>query len=56
VVDEVIQHLTALNSDAVTLTLEISATIPQGVPDAVVRTVTENCQTLKFKSHGFEIQ
>ena len=34
--------------------LEIQATIPDGAPDNVVRTVTENCRTLKFKTHGFE--
>jgi len=28
--------------------------IPNGAPDNVVRTVTENCRTLKFESSGFE--
>jgi hypothetical protein len=28
--------------------------LSDGVPDQIVRTVTENCRTLKFKSHGFE--
>ena len=32
----------------------IEAAIPDGVPDNVVRTVTENSRTLKFTSHGFE--
>jgi hypothetical protein len=35
-------------------TLEIEATVPDGVPENVVRTVTENSRTLKFTSHGFE--
>jgi len=30
------------------------AEIPDGTPDRVVRTVTENTRTLKFISHGFE--
>ena len=30
------------------------ADLPEGAPDKVVRTVTENALTLKFKSHGFE--
>ena len=30
------------------------ATMPDGASDQVVRTVTENSQTLKFTSHGFE--
>ena len=38
----------------VTVTLEIEAKIPGGVPDTVVRTVTENSRTLKFTSQGFE--
>ena len=38
----------------VTVTLEIAADVQSGVPDKVVRTVTENCRTLKFKDHGFE--
>jgi len=36
------------------VTLEVEAQIPSGVPDHVVRTVTENSRTLKFTSHGFE--
>ena len=38
----------------VKVTLEIEAEIPDGAPDHVVRVVTENSQTLKFTSHGFE--
>jgi hypothetical protein len=37
--------------------LEIEAEIPQGASDNVVRTVTENGQTLKFLStSGFETE
>jgi hypothetical protein len=28
--------------------------IPDGAPDDVVRTVSENARTLKFEQHGFE--
>jgi hypothetical protein len=28
--------------------------MPAGAPEQVVRTVTENCRTLKFKTYGFE--
>jgi hypothetical protein len=38
----------------VTVTIEIEAELPDGSPDQVVRTVTENCRTLKFTSQGFE--
>ena len=34
--------------------LEIQVRVPGGVKDDVVRTVTENSNTLKFKTHGFE--
>ncbi|MBI2941222.1 MAG: ATP-binding protein [Chloroflexi bacterium] len=51
---EVIQRLTALANANVEITLEISAEIPDGAPEHVVRTVNENCRTLKFQSYGFE--
>ena len=54
IADEVISHLAGLVGTHVTVTLEIEAEIPAGAPDHVVRTVTENSSTLKFKSHGFE--
>jgi len=38
----------------VIVTLEIQADIPIGVPEAMVRTITENCRTLKFEGFGFE--
>jgi len=54
IAEEVIAHLAGLTGAEVTVTLEIEADIPGGVPDNVVRTVTENSRTLKFKSQGFE--
>lgn len=54
IADEVIAHLAGLIGSSVKVTLEIEAEIPQGVPDNVVRTVTENSRTLKFSSQGFE--
>jgi len=50
----VVQHLTGLLDAKVTVTVEIEAEIPSGAPDNVVRTVTENCRTLKFEDSGFE--
>jgi len=50
----VVQHLVGLVGAKVNITLEIDAEIPSGVPDNVVRTVTENCRTLKFENPGFE--
>ncbi|HRI16481.1 MAG TPA: DUF499 domain-containing protein, partial [Verrucomicrobiota bacterium] len=51
---EIIQHLARLPGAQVKVTVEIQATVPTGVPDNTVRTVSENCRTLKFTSHGFE--
>jgi hypothetical protein len=52
--DEVIQHLVALLRSQAEITLEISVEVPEGIPDTVIRTVSENCRTLKFTSHEFE--
>jgi hypothetical protein len=54
IADEVISHITGLMGAEVSVTLEIAADVGSGVPDKVVRTVTENCRTLKYKDHGFE--
>ncbi|MDD3846877.1 MAG: Swt1 family HEPN domain-containing protein [Syntrophorhabdaceae bacterium] len=54
IADEVIAHLSGLVGAKVTVTLEVEAEVPAGVPDNVVRTVTENSRTLKFTSQGFE--
>jgi hypothetical protein len=54
IAEEIVQHLTTLPDARVRLTLEIDAELPEGAPDNVVRTVTENARTLKFKNQGFE--
>jgi hypothetical protein len=54
IAEEVIAHLSGLVGATVTVTIEVHAEITSGAPDHVVRTVTENCRTLKFASHGFE--
>jgi predicted AAA+ superfamily ATPase len=54
IAEEVIAHLEGLVGANVTVTLEIQASMPNGVPDNVIRTVTENCLTLKFADQGFE--
>jgi hypothetical protein len=54
IADEVVAHLVGLVGADVKVTLEIEGNVPAGVPDNVVRVVTENCRTLKFTSQGFE--
>ncbi|MDD4019342.1 MAG: Swt1 family HEPN domain-containing protein [Kiritimatiellae bacterium] len=54
IAEEIIAHLSGLVGTELKVTLEIEAKIPNGVPENVIRTVTENARTLKFNSHGFE--
>jgi hypothetical protein len=54
IADEVIAHLARQVGADVRVTLEIEATLPNGASDPIVRTVTKNSRTLKFRSHGFE--
>lgn len=54
IVEHVLEHLSALPGAKAEVTVEISAHVPDGVPAAVVRTVSENARTLKFTQHGFE--
>jgi len=54
IAEEVLVHLSSLPGAQVSVTLEIHVEVPNGVPDQVVRVVTENCRTLKFTGHGFE--
>jgi hypothetical protein len=54
IADAIVQHLASLPGARVRITIEIEAEIPDGAPDHVVRTVTENSRTLKFESFGFE--
>ncbi|AWJ94807.1 DUF499 domain-containing protein (plasmid) [Azospirillum baldaniorum] len=54
IANEIIAHLVGVVGSEVTVTLEIEARLPDGASDHLVRTVTENCRTLKFASQGFE--
>lgn len=54
IAEEVIAHMAGLNGAQVKVTLEIEATFPEGVPEQIIRTVTENSVALRFIAHGFE--
>lgn len=54
IAEEVVAHLQAQKGAEVEVTMEIHVTIPDGAPENIVRTVTENAKTLKFESMGFE--
>ena len=52
--DEIINHLTGINGASVEIKLIVDAVIPNGTPQTTVRTVTENCKTLKVEDFGFD--
>lgn len=52
--EEVLSHLTGLPGATASISMEIQIEVPDGVPDNVVRTVMENCRTLKFETQDFE--
>ena len=54
IMEEVVAHLTSLSKAGIEVTLEIQGTLPNGVPPDTIRTITENCRTLRFESYGFE--
>ncbi len=56
IAEEVIAHLAGLVGAKVHVTIEVEAEVPDGVPENVVRTVTENSRTLRFTSQGFEME
>ncbi|MCC6611669.1 MAG: DUF499 domain-containing protein [Burkholderiales bacterium] len=52
--EEIIQHLVVLPTSDAEIVLEIQVRVPGGIPESVVRTIIENCRTLKFDSFNFE--
>ena len=52
--EEVIQHIANVPDAVVKLSLEVEAKSGEGFPHQVVRTVSENCRTLRAKDFGFE--
>lgn len=53
-VEEVIAHLTNIDGCAVEVSLEVNVQAPNGLPVPVVRTIMENCKTLKVKNFGID--
>ena len=51
---EIVRHLAGLVDADVKLTLHIEAKVPNGIPDQVIRTISENSRTLKFQTSEFE--
>jgi len=53
-VEEVISHLTSEDEAQVEVSLEVNVKSQNGMSPQVVRTVSENCRTLRIKSFGFD--
>ena len=53
-VKEVIQHLQDIDGAKVEIKLEVQVEAPNGISDSTVRTVSENCRTLKANDFGFD--
>ena len=51
--EEVIRHLTAVDGCEVEISLEVNAQVENGFPKGTIRTVSENCRTLKVNTFGF---
>ncbi len=54
ITNEILSHLLKLPQAKVVVSLDIHADLPEGVPESVVRIVTENARTLRFTSQAFE--
>ncbi|MDD3586122.1 MAG: DUF499 domain-containing protein [Thermoguttaceae bacterium] len=52
-VEEVISHLTTVDGVTVNISLDVEANAPNGLSTSTVRTVSENCQTLKVSNFEF---
>lgn len=54
IAEEVVQHLVGLLGSEVTVKLDIDARVPEGFPENVVRTASENCRVLRFDQQESE--
>jgi hypothetical protein len=53
-VEEIIQHLTSAPGAKVKVSLEVEVEADDGFSQQTVRTISENCRTLKVRDSGFE--
>jgi len=53
-VEEIIQHLASVDGAKVSVSLEVEAESPEGFNQQIVRTISENCRTLRVRESGFE--
>jgi hypothetical protein len=53
-VEEIIQHLTSVDGARVKVSLEVEAESSGGFTQQIIRTISENCQTMRVRDSGFE--
>jgi len=53
-VEEIIQHLTSVDGAQVKVSLEVEAQVVDGFTQQTMRTISENCRTLRVRDSGFE--
>lgn len=54
IADEVLTHLATPPNPRLRVSIEIEVEMPEGAPEHVRRTVSENAQVLKSETQGFE--
>lgn len=54
IAENIVAHIHGVMGAQVKITIDIDASLAEGAPDSVVRTVTENARTLGFDDFGFE--
>jgi hypothetical protein len=52
--EEIIQHLTSADGTRVKVSIEVEAESDDGFNQQTVRTIAENCRTLRVRDSGFE--
>jgi hypothetical protein len=53
-VEEIISHLTSIDGAQVEVSLDVNVKSQNGLSQQVVRTVSENCRTLRVRTFGFD--
>ena len=56
IAEEITTHLLSLPAANITVTLELHADVPGGIPENVVRILRENGKALKFGTQEFETE
>lgn len=54
IAEEIVQHLNVIPGAKVRIKLDIDVEVDDGIPDNVMRIVSENCNALKFELSSFE--